>query len=58
MTGNVVRNSVEEMEHFLEGLDRKLLVKVAEYAIKEHEEGRCVSHEQAMEMIEQRMGWK
>lgn len=58
MTGNVVRNSVEEMEHFLEGLDRNLLVKMAEYAIKEHEAGRCVPHEQAMEMIEQRMGWK
>ena len=58
MTVNVVRNSVEETERFLKGLDRNLLCKVAEYAIKEHEAGHCISHEQAMDMIEQRMGWK
>lgn len=58
MTGNVVRKSPEEMDSFFEGLDRNLLCKLAEYAIKEHEAGHCIPHEQAMDMIERRMGWK
>lgn len=52
--------AIEENEESVlsEGLDPELMQGLAEYAIKEHRAGRCMSQEQVENTIMEAMGWK
>lgn len=50
--------SDEEIENFLEGLDKDLMRRVAEYTHKQYLEGKCIPNSEVMNRIKEEMGWK
>jgi hypothetical protein len=46
------------MECFVDSIPQDAIIQAAEFAIKEHSEGKCIPHSQIDCMIKERMGWK
>lgn len=55
MTGNAATFAEEE---FCSQLSPDLMQGLAEFAVKEHRAGHCISHGQVKESIMESMGWK
>lgn len=59
MTSNAVQDRVvSEMDDFCSQLSPELMQGLAEFAVKEHRAGHCISHGQVKESIMESMGWK
>jgi hypothetical protein len=51
-------SSVSMMEDFVNSIPEDALMQAAQFAVKEHREGRCIPHSQIDSVIKERMGWK
>lgn len=50
--------SFSVMDNFVNSIPRDVLTQAIDFAVKEHTNGRCISHNQIDEIVKERMGWK